>query len=463
MKPRTLKTAFMLWTGGLFLVILTAFGVYIYIGMEDGLTDTVDESLTLIVAQVISGLEVSNGDVRLSDPFVQDPANTRLMDDFTIRLLTAGGETLQTFGPEDSRESSYVSLPPKPGFSTFDDAGRDTSRAYTVRVEPSIGVVAIVQVAQSLDEVQETLQNLLATLLLGVPVLAMCAGLSGYFLAGRVLGPIDRVTRTAASIAEGRHDLSARLNFPSTDDEVGRLASTFDQMLTRLETAFRREHQFTADASHELRTPLAAVLAILDQIRAKRRSPEEYERALADLAEEAGRLRILCESLLSMARVGGRDAEAGEVIEIPALIGDVADSLRPLAEEKGLALMCNALGDLRVTGNRDEIVRLFVNIVENAIKFTARGSVSVTASLNTDKNVDISVADTGIGIAANQLPHIFDRFYRADQSRSTAGTGLGLSMAQEIARAHGGEINVSSSKGEGTRFTVTLPRAEHGS
>jgi heavy metal sensor kinase len=303
--------------------------------------------------------------------------------------------------------------------------------------------------------VQDTLNRLLAALLIGVPLLAVVAGLGGYWLAARALAPIDRITVTARRISA--KDLSARLNLPATDDEVGRLAATFDGMLARLDASFRRERQFTADASHELRTPLAAMQAIVSTVSQKRRSPATYEQALADLAEEIERLRSLTEALLLLARRDAHPAEPRERIDLSTLLCDVAESLRPLAEAKDLTLTCAIPAGLTVGGDTDGLIRLFANLLDNAIKYTDQGQITLRAEPPANGLVQVTVADTGRGIPAEHLPRVFDRFYRVDKARTERGVGLGLAIARDIARAHDGTIAVSSTVDEGTTFTVQLP------
>ena len=451
-RLKTLRVRFALWTAGLFLVILSAFGVYVYGSMARGLGEAVDDSLALNASQVIAGLGVENDELALSNSFVIGPEN----DDFTIRILTPQGQILQEFGPYHALPLPSENLLAAPSLATVTDSvSQDPLRVYTAPVEHNRRRVAIVQVAQSLEDVQETLRRLLATLVVSVPLLVMLAGFSGYFLAARALVPIDRITRTARHISA--QDLSARLNLPATDDEVGRLAATFDAMLARLDESFRRERQFTADASHELRTPLTAMQAILGLIREKRRTTEEYELALTDLAEETDRLRTLTENLLRLARRDTHRRDSHEVIDLSTLLRDVAESLRPLAEAKGLTLTCNAPDSLTLVGDRDDLIRLFVNLLDNAIKFTERGGITLSASQKQDNRLNITIADRGIGIPAEHLPNIFDRFYRVDESRTMPGAGLGLAIALEIAHAHSGWIDVERAVGNGTCFTIILP------
>jgi signal transduction histidine kinase len=228
-------------------------------------------------------------------------------------------------------------------------------------------------------------------------------------------------------------------------------------MLERLEQSFQRERQFAADASHELRTPLAAMEAILGVMRTERREAAEYEQSLADLADETTRLRHLVERLLELARSGRQTAAEFSTVDVSTLVEDVVDVLRPLAQAKGLALECRLEAGLTMRGDSDSLIRLFLNLVENAIKFTERGGIAVSAS-GVGETVVVEVTDTGIGVAAERLPHIFERFYRADPSRSAPGAGLGLSLARQIVENHGGTLSARSREGEGSTFSVTLPQ-----
>jgi heavy metal sensor kinase len=457
-RLRTLRIRFAVWTSGLFLLILTVFGVYVYLSMASGLSAAMDNFLTLNASQIAAGLNIDSGKLILPDSLFEIPESADLRGgDFTIRILTPQGKTLQEFG-------TYHNLPASlnQSFATYrDPASETTIRIYNQPVYDNNQLVAIVQVAQSLDDMQDTLQRLLITLLISVPILVVVAGISGYFLAARALAPIDKITLTARRISG--EDLSSRLNIPVTDDEVGRLTQTLNDMLARLDDSFQRERQFTNDASHELRTPLTAMQAILGMIREKRRTPEEYEQAFDDLNEETDRLRTLVENLLRLARDDKQNNNLFEEVNLSTLLKDVADSLRPLAEAKNLTLNCETSENLTVLGDSDELIRLFVNLLDNAIKYTERGGVTVSAREEDDHAV-IEIADTGIGIPAEHLPHIFERFYRADSSRSSRGAGLGLAIAAQIVQRHRGRLEVQSASspqgeaGAGTRFTVRLPK-----
>ena len=451
MKRKTLQVRFALWISGLLLLILGFFGTYVYAGMARGLSATIDNSLILNASQVAAGLNVDNGKLILSDSLMEAPENADLRGrGFTIRILTPEGKPIQEFGLYRG-----LPVPLNQSFTTYQDRASNINvRIYNQDVYDNNEFVAIVQVAQSLHDMQNTLQRLFVILLVSIPLLVTIAGISGYFLAAHTLAPIDQITLTARRISA--EDLSARLNIPVTNDEVGRLTQTLNDMLARLDDSFQRERQFTNDASHELRTPLTAMQAILGIVKEKYRTPEEYRQALHDLAEETDRLQTLVENLLRLARGEKQSRNPHEIINLSTLLEDVVDSLRPLAETKRLAFTCETPEDLAMLGDSDELIRLFVNLLDNAIKYTEHGKITVTAQKD-EKDITVNIADTGIGISPEHLPHIFDRFYQVDESRAMHGTGLGLAIAMEIACAHGGTIDVQSIAGKGTTFAIRLP------
>jgi heavy metal sensor kinase len=460
-RIKTLRFRFALWTSALFLVILTGFGIYIYLSTSQDLHATIDDGLSLNAAQVIASLNIDeNYQIVLADSILEEPeTNDLLQRGYTIRLLDAQGHPIRAFGLYQGLLPP-TSMTELPLFSTINDLSSGTKiRVYTRPISENGQFVAILQVAQSLENVQATLDRLLLELLVSIPLLIVITGLSGYWLAARALRPIDQITSTARRISA--EHLSARLNLPTSDDEVGRLAKTFDEMLTRLDEAFQRERQFTADASHELRTPLTAMQAVLGMIRERPRTVKEYQQALDDLSEEADRLRTLIESLLQLARGDAKDRPAFELIDLSELTRDVSESLRPLVEAKGLGLTREIEEGLVIQGDSDGLIRLFVNLLDNAIKFTERGTICVSATLQTDK-ARILIADTGLGMEAADLPHVFNRFYRADKSRSTPGAGIGLTIARQIVEEHGGTIKAGSDGiGRGSSFEILLPSERH--
>jgi heavy metal sensor kinase len=458
---RTLRFRFALWVAAFLSVLLVLFGLMVYARLSKGLLAATDDTLRVSAAQAIAALEYNGTQIRLPENDPENSVAAELQErGLTVRLLGPDGTTIQASGV-------FAALPASPDrlaaarhnqqtFGTIRDPYNDEHiRIYSAPIVQNGTVVGMIEVAQSLEHVDDTLAQLRTALVIGVPLLSLVAGAGSYLLAARALARIDRITRTVRRISAD--DLSTRLNLPPVDDEVGRLATTFDNMLARLEESFQRERRFTADASHELRTPIAAIQVIVGTTLENHRSSGDYEQALIDIAEEADRLRTVSEDLLLLARGDSHRPVAREHVDLALLLDDVIESIRPLAEEKGLTVTLDASGPLSLQGDTDRLIRLFVNLLDNAIKYTEQGTITVTARHPPDEKLCITVADTGVGIAPDHLPHIFERFYRADASRSTRGAGLGLTIAQEIAQAHDGMIQVKSSVGIGTTFTVLLP------
>jgi heavy metal sensor kinase len=460
---RTLRVRFALWTTALILALLATFGAFVYFNLSRSLTTAVDDSLATSAAQTAASLNVQNGQVTIPDSLSADESGIQALSErgLTIIVLTRNGNVLQAVGPYHDAAIPITGLKlvnPQGTYLSLHNQTEtnDQLRAYILPVLDNGQVTGWVQVLQSLGPVQDALNQLSTALLIGGGILLFFAALGGYFLSARALRPINRITQTAQRIADGE-DLSARLNLPDTGDEVSRLATTFDAMLVRLDGSFRRERQFTADASHELRTPLAAMQAILGVVREGERPAKEYRQALDDLAEETSRLRGLTEDLLRLARGENHATTTRERVLLSDLLTDVADSLRPLAESKGLALHCQIPEGLTLTGDIDALVRLFVNLLDNAIQYTECGSITLTAFSEPSELV-VDVTDTGIGILPDLLPRIFDRFYRVGPARSSRGAGLGLAIARQITLAHGGSLEAQSVPGTGSTFTIRFPR-----
>ncbi len=457
---RTLRFRFALWVATFLLVLLVIFGLWVYARLAQGLITSTDDTLRLSAAQAIAAIEYNNNQIRLSKDDSENGITAELQErGLTIRLFTPDGDLIQASG-------AFAELPLNPNelsdfrqhrdaFSTIPDPHDDERiRIYSAPVVQDGTVVGIIEVAQSLEHVDDTLTQLKAALLIGVPLLSLITGAGSYLLAARALARIDQITRTVRRISA--EDLSTRLNLPPIEDEVGRLASTFDDMLARLDESFERERRFTADASHELRTPIAAIQVIVGATLENPRTPTDYQQALLDIAEEADRLRTVAEDLLTLARGDGHQPVTRESVDLHALLHDVTESLRPLAEEKELELNLDVSEPLTLQGDNDQLIRLFVNLLDNAIKYTEHGTITVKAQHVSNEQLCITVTDTGGGIPPDHLPHVFERFYRVESSRTTRGAGLGLTIAQEIAQAHGGAITVTSAVGVGTTFVVRL-------
>jgi signal transduction histidine kinase len=274
------------------------------------------------------------------------------------------------------------------------------------------------------------------------------------------LKPVEDITRTARKIEES--DLGRRIEV-GTDDELGRLAFTLNQMIGRLERAFDRQRQFTADASHELRTPLAIIQAESTRALQKEGTATGYQESLEMISEEAGAMRGLIDRLLTLARVdsGTEPTRSGE-INLRALVTDLASDAEVLCQEKGLQFKLGQLEDLAVKGDEAKLKVMFLGLLDNAVIHTPPGGTVCFSFDRCDTMAKVIIRDTGIGIPPEHLPHIFERFYRVDKARSRAqgGAGLGLAISKDIAESHGGRIEVESAVGEGSIFSVALPLLE---
>ncbi|MFN5799791.1 MAG: sensor histidine kinase, partial [Planctomyces sp.] len=255
--------------------------------------------------------------------------------------------------------------------------------------------------------------------------------------------------------------LDQRIHVENPHDEIGRLAETLNLLLARLETAVHEIRRFTADASHEIRTPLAALRAEADLALLRVRTPQEYQQALQIIVDEATRLGRLADQLLDLSRSdAGAVNRALRPVSLTAILQDTVEHLQVLAEQRGLQLklLSGPCGD--VPGDEFRLGMVCSNLIENAIKYSRPGGKIRVSCRPEGQQTVLEVSDDGIGITAEHLPRVFDRFYRADGSRSSAGAGLGLSIAQSIIRAHHGQITIASEPGQGTVVSVRLPSVE---
>ncbi len=333
---------------------------------------------------------------------------------------------------------------------------------YSERFTAADGASEIVQVAFQISQPQNALEKLRLLLLVGGSLALVLALALGWVAAGTALQPIHRITQTAQAIGAER-DFGRRVEYKGPADEVGQLAVTFNDMLAQLESGYRQleaalqsQRRFAADASHELRTPLTTVRGNIELL--QRNPPiEAAERTeiLGDTTEEVDRLIRLVNQLLVLARADAGQALRCTPISVRSLITDVCRQAKLLAPRT--MMQCESPEDVVVQGDRDALKQVLLILVDNALVHTPAGThVALTAAVN-DTHVVFSVRDSGPGIAADILPHIFERFYRGQASRTGRGAGLGLAIAKELMEAQAGTLTVESTPGQGTVFTATLP------
>jgi heavy metal sensor kinase len=440
------------WYAAALLLGLMVFGFTMWVSLRQRLVAGVDARLAQRIQGLKSALEPEIRDrARLRQELaeflreVPDSSLVQLRDSSGAVLSPTDGQPL--LRPAPSRETPYTDVV----------AGRQLRVAAT-RLE-SAGSVFEAQVAIPLDEILGVMRAFRQLLFFLIPAVLTVSCLGGYWLSSRALRPVDEITTVARSI--GVQNLSQRIAVPRTGDEIERMARTWNEVLERLETSVRRIRQFTSDASHELRTPLALIRATAELALRRDRDPEDYRSSLRQIEQDAGRMTELTESLLTLARA---DADTLQLTRQPTDLNQLAHSVveqsGTVAANTGIALRA-ITPDQPVVATADPsgIRRILLILVDNAMKHTPPGGTITVSVANHGRAATLTVEDTGEGIPADALPHIFERFYRADPARGSSGFGLGLSIAQAIAQAHGTAIEVASTPGAGSRFCISLSKA----
>jgi heavy metal sensor kinase len=352
-------------------------------------------------------------------------------------------------------------IPANEGYTILDGKEFDW-RVINLPILRSGQTIGWMQVAQSLVTLEDIARSLPIEILLNLPWTLLLTALGGWFLANRALRPIQRITHTAQSITAS--DLSQRIHYQGADDEVGQLAKTFDQMLSRLQAAFDREQRFTADAAHELRTPLTIIKGQIEVTRSRPRSSLDYDQTLQKLEQEVDRLIRLTNGLLLLAKIdqGSLIMTLGEV-DLSNLLEAILESLQHLADQRQITFQNHVPIALTAQGDSAQLISLLMNLLDNAIKYTPEnGTIKIwhpAPPADSTHIVQIAINNTGC-IAPEHLPHLFERFYRVESARSQnlGGVGLGLAIAHELARLQGGSLTVQSRPEQGTTFTISLQK-----
>ena len=467
----SLRARLTLWYTALLTGMLVLLGTAALILLDRGLRDNIDASLKSVAVSIADSVRRPPSPGRdfgaaldaLLGPFGPGPASR------FFRLLDPFGRPDPRVVPRPRMQfplSPEAQLNARHGRETYQTItllplqGGDREgipvRLLTLPVIERGRMIHLVQVAMPLESADAARSRFLLILLGLIPLALGGAGVGGWFLARRALAPVDAMVNTARAIEA--EDLSRRIEAADSTDELGRLAAVLNAMLERLERAFTAVKHFSADAAHELRTPLTILKGELEVALRSPPTPEEYRSVLVSCLEEVDRLSTLVTDLLFLAR---SDSDNMSIVRTPvdlaAVLRDVCVALGALAETAHITFRHDAPTELWTRGSEPMLFRLLFNLGENAIKYTPEGG-TVTLTLEPQgTEAYLSVRDTGAGIAAEEQPYIFDRFYRADPARSRGGTGLGLALARSIVLAHGGQISVESRGGQGSCFTVRLP------
>jgi len=377
-----------------------------------------------------------------------------------LEVSDAGGKTIFQSPPF---KKAYPSLPPvaQAELTFFTTNLESLQYRIATRAAEANGQTFRIRAAIPTEPFDQALDRFRLILKGTLPFLVILASLTGYWLSGRALAPVGEIIKTARDI--GVQNLSGRLAVPRANDELRRLSNTLNDMLGRIESAVIRIKQFTADASHDLRTPVALIRASAELALRRSRTEDEYREALSHILTSAEETTHLIENLLVLARADAAAADLHfESIELVSQLEKIAEEAGILTAAKGIQFRKElSARPVRISANPAAIERLFLVVLENAVKYTPAGGRIELVLSNGAGNARIEIRDTGIGIDSKDLPHIFERFYRADpaRSRESGGSGLGLAIALRIAELHGGSIDARSTLGSGSTFRISLPLA----
>lgn len=490
-QPRffySLRFRLMLWYMLILGIVLCAFSTAIYVFEEKNLYQSLNAQLTPIIAQLASSYDPQSGQLVETNVdalvIVQNPQGDITQVSSTVPLpalpalrldlsqiknwgngLLWGNSQMSFSSPSSNGQELHFTSQGEPVFSNL-GTGWDSYAIQRVTIANHQNQLLAFMYVAVPSNIPEQLRQLLIALAVATPLVLLFSSAGGYWLASRATRPVQTITRTAQEISAT--DLHRRLNLGQRD-EIGELATTFDRMLDRLEGAFTRQQQFTADASHELRTPLSIVNTEVERVLQRPHTVQDYNQALSIVHQENQRMTRLVGDLLVLARADqGQAVFKCEQVDLSEIVVDAAEGLSNLAEQDGIEIHLSGLEELIVWGDHFYLTQLCANLLENAIKYSAGIGKQVEVKLDREPHLArLQIIDEGPGIEASHLPHLFERFYRVDQARThtrltesmshPSGSGLGLSIARWIVGEHGGSIQVHSSPGKGSTFEVRLP------
>ena len=441
--------------------ILLLFGIAVYVSVSLTVIHELDDTLRIRAETVINNIDIDeNGNLKIDLPKLDLPEDAYVQVWGRDNSLISATQNIRILNSPLDAAGMHKTTP------VFQDVNRVGSRLRVLTVPLVAGkagnrLEGILQVGTRMDVVNATQQTLLEVLLIGTSVAIVAAGLAAWISSRQALHPLDNVTKTALQITSA-DDLSRRIPYTgSSTDEVGQLVAAFNQTLSRLENLFSTQRRFLADVGHELRTPLTVIKG---NVGLMRKIKEFDEESLVTIEDEVDRLTRMVGDLLLLAQAeSGKIPLAHEVVELDTLLLEVLNQMQVLARDR-VKLNLGNIDQVLVCGDRDRLKQVAVNLIGNAINYTPRGGEIVVGLGKVSDRAQFTVTDNGPGIAAEDLPHIFERFYRSEKSRTRQkdgkGFGLGLSIAYWIVRNHGGRIEVNSIEGKGTTFCVWLPLAQ---
>ena len=447
--------------------ILVLFSFFLFFFLSKRLYESVDTSLTVSARVVARSTQMSLNQT----PF---PGLDLFFDQFMgggnlnkfYKIYDGSGNIGSLSKNFDASQfpltqSAYTrALEGNTSYETFTISDNHPIRVITMPVIKGEKLIHLVQVGTSLKAVMDTLKNLQIFLWTTVPAVLVLTALVGRFMAKRALKPVSKITQTAKDIGSGA-DLSKRIPVPEAKDEIGQLALTFNTMMDRLESSFSQMRQFSSDASHELRTPLTVLKGQSELILGKERNPEEYQDVISSNLEEIQYMSKVLEDLFLLSKSDENQIVLDfKPVDLSLLIEEICKHAEIIASEKNIRVVIAYLERVQINGDPVRLRQMIWNVIQNGIKYTQQGGEVKIFVHEKEDVVILTVQDNGIGISEDDLPLIFNRFYRVDKARSrqVGGTGLGLSICKFIVDAHKGTIDIESKLGEGTKFKISLPK-----
>jgi heavy metal sensor kinase len=449
-----------LWYAGIFTVSSCIAFLLFYTLITSLILERTDQELLDQVSR-FSLLLASEGAEAVTDSAVIEAEAAGVKEVF-FRLLSVNGQTFSSSNMSywkdiDIDETAIKTLLRENNhvFQTITIVGRrEKVRILYAALSPSI----ILQVGLAMESYSRFLDAFQRIFIATMTFLIVLAAGVGWFMARRAVSGVEAITRTAQKISGGT--LEERVPVRGRGDEIDQLAITFNQMLDRIQALLREIKELSDNMAHDLRSPITRIRGIAEVTLTSSKTLSEYEGMATSTIEECDRLLEMLNTMLMISKTeSGVDKISGKDVDLTGIVRQACELFEPTAEDKKVNLNCDVPDGTHLIGDTPMIQRMLSNLLDNAIKYTPSGGiVNITVS-ESETQVVVAVKDTGIGISHADLPRIFDRFYRCDQSRSQAGIGLGLSLARAIARAHGGDITVTSTPNQGSAFTVTLPKS----
>ncbi len=450
--------------GGILSLVLVVFSAGVIIYFANSLQRSIDTKLRSM-ADVISQSMADTHDPNLFGNFEHYLENVlgRKPQGKLIQIIDSSGKVgakSSDLEAQNTYASSYATIErAMEGQVTYEtiEQTRPRLRMITLPVMEKGKVASIIQVGTSLEDFDDSMRRLLIILVIGTLTAVGATLMIGYYMAKKALKPVDKIRKAAVKISS--RNLEEYIDIGARNDELGKLAETFNAMISRLRDAFQRINQFSIDVSHELKTPLTILKGGTEVALRKDRESDEYRILLKSHLEEIDRMSRIIDDLLLLSKADTGKMQLNiEDVAVRDLVLQVFMDMKIVAEKKSVELLVGDLVEAKLKGDELKLRRMLWNIVDNGIKYTQTGGKVEISSYLSDGNVMINVKDTGVGIAQEDIKYIFDRFYRADRARKREnGTGLGLSISKWIAEAHKGSIEVESHASSGSLFSLRLP------